>query len=65
MKECIVGLEEEVLIYKDKIDELEIKLVEKEFKNVNVEKDRNCVYELECFLKIKEDELKEIERCNF
>lgn len=64
VKERIVGLEEEVSIYKDKIDELETKLVEKESKNVNVEKDRNRVHELERLLKIKEDELKEIERRN-
>ncbi|KAL9957137.1 hypothetical protein ACROYT_G038739 [Oculina patagonica] len=62
VKERIVGLEEEISIYKDKIDELEAKLSEKESSSLNSEADKKRLYELERLLKRKEDELRETER---
>ena len=62
VKERIVGLEEEVSIYKDKVDELEAKLSENESNSLNAEADKKRLYELERLLKCKDDELRETER---
>lgn len=56
VKERIVGLEEEVSIYKDKVRELEAKLSELEANGLRVASDKNRLLELEELLKRKDDE---------
>lgn len=62
VKERIVGLEEEVSIYKDKVHELEAKLSESEANRVSAEADKSRLHELEQRLKRKDDELRENEK---
>lgn len=62
VKERIVGLEEEVSIYKDKVRELEAKLSELEANGLRVASDKNRLLELEELLKCKDDEFFENER---
>lgn len=62
VKERIVGLEEEVSIYKDKVYELEAKVSENERSSLNAEAVRSQLHELERLLKSKDEELREKER---
>ena len=62
VQERIVGLEEEISIYKDKIAELKEKLSEKELDCSNARADKSRLVELEQRLKYKSDELEETER---
>lgn len=62
VKERIVGLEEEISIYKDKIEELEATLSQKESSSLSVEADRKRLHELEKLLKRKDDEFRETEK---
>ena len=62
VKEQIVGLEEELSIYKDKVSELQAKISEKELNAINAEVSQSRLNELERLLKSREDELREKER---
>ena len=62
VKERIVGLEEELSIYKDKVSELQAKISEKELNAINAEVSQSRLHELERLLKSREDELGEKER---
>lgn len=62
VKERIIGLEEELSIYKDKVNEMQAKILESELNSVNAEVSPNQLRQLERLLKSKEDELREKER---
>lgn len=62
VKEQIVGLEEELSIYKDKVSELQAKISEKELNAINAEVSQSRLNELERLLKSRENELREKEK---